>query len=96
MTTHDTTTLNRQGADCGTEYRSIILYHSTEQKNIAEKVISDISIYYNDAIVTELKKFNIFYEAEQEHQNYYKNNRGNRYCTLVIEPKLAKLRNLYS
>jgi peptide-methionine (S)-S-oxide reductase len=96
MTTHDPTTLNRQGADCGTEYRSIILYHSTEQKNIAEKVISDISIYYDDAIVTELKKFNIFYEAEQEHQNYYKNNRGNRYCTLVIEPKLAKLRNLYS
>jgi peptide-methionine (S)-S-oxide reductase len=96
MTTHDPTTLNRQGADCGTEYRSIILYHSTEQKNIAEKVIDDISDYYDDAIVTELKKFNIFYEAEQEHQNYYKNNRGNRYCTLVIEPKLAKLRNLYS
>jgi peptide-methionine (S)-S-oxide reductase len=96
MTTHDPTTLNRQGADCGTEYRSIILYHSTEQKNIAEKVIDDISVYYDDAIVTELKKFNIFYEAEQEHQNYYKNNRGNRYCTLVIEPKLAKLRNLYS
>lgn len=96
MTTHDPTTLNRQGADCGTEYRSIILYHSTEQKNIAEKVISDISIYYDDAIVTELKKFNIFYEAEQEHQNYYKNNRGNRYCNLVIEPKLAKLRSLYS
>jgi peptide-methionine (S)-S-oxide reductase len=96
MTTHDPTTLNRQGADCGTEYRSIILYHSTEQKNIAEKVIDDISDYYDDAIVTELKKFNIFYEAEQEHQNYYKNNRGNRYCTLVIEPKLVKLRNLYS
>jgi peptide-methionine (S)-S-oxide reductase len=96
MTTHDPTTLNRQGADCGTEYRSIILYHSTEQKNIAEKVIDDISDYYDDTIVTELKKFNIFYEAEQEHQNYYKNNRGNRYCTLVIEPKLAKLRNLYS
>jgi peptide-methionine (S)-S-oxide reductase len=96
MTTHDPTTLNRQGADCGTEYRSIILYHSTEQKNIAEKVIDDISVYYDDAIVTELKKFNIFYEAEQEHQNYYKNNRGNRYCTLVIEPKLVKLRNLYS
>jgi peptide-methionine (S)-S-oxide reductase len=96
MTTHDPTTLNRQGADCGTEYRSIVLYHNTEQKNIAEKVISEISIYYNDAIVTELKKFNIFYEAEQEHQNYYKNNRGNRYCTLVIEPKLVKLRNLYS
>jgi peptide-methionine (S)-S-oxide reductase len=96
MTTHDPTTLNRQGADCGTEYRSIILYHSTEQKNIAEKVIDDISDYYDDTIVTELKKFNIFYEAEQEHQNYYKNNRGNRYCTLVIEPKLVKLRNLYS
>ncbi len=96
MTTHDPTTLNRQGADCGTEYRSIILYKNNIQKELSEKVIERVSKLYNDQIVTELKQYKVFYEAEIEHQNYYENNKGNRYCTLVIEPKLMKLRKLYS
>lgn len=96
MTTHDPTTLNRQGADCGTEYRSIILYKNNIQKELSEKVIERVSKLYNNQIVTELKQYKVFYEAEIEHQNYYENNKGNRYCTLVIEPKLMKLRKLYS
>jgi peptide-methionine (S)-S-oxide reductase len=95
MTTHDPTTLNRQGADCGTEYRSIILYHNINQKETSENVINEMSKYYPDKIVTELVPYEIFHEADLEHQNYYNNNKGNRYCNIVIEPKLAKLRELF-
>jgi peptide-methionine (S)-S-oxide reductase len=95
MTTHDPTTLNRQGADCGTEYRSIILYHDMIQKQVSELVINEMGQYYKDNIVTEISPFKIFYEADLEHQDYYKNNKGNRYCDIVIEPKLAKLRQLF-
>jgi peptide-methionine (S)-S-oxide reductase len=96
MTTHDPTTLNRQGADCGTEYRSIILYHNENQKEISEDVIHEMSQYYPNKIVTELVPYIIFYEADLSHQEYYKNNKGNSYCTIVIEPKLAKLRRMLS
>ena len=95
MTTHDPTTLNRQGADCGTEYRSIILYHNMIQKQVSELVINEMGQYYKDNIVTEISPYKIFYEADLEHQDYYKNNKGNRYCDIVIEPKLAKLRQLF-
>lgn len=96
MITHDPTTLNRQGADCGTEYRSIILYHNISQKEICNEVIDEVAQYYPDNIVTDLAPFKAFHEADLEHQDYYKNNKGNRYCNIVIEPKLARLRKLYT
>jgi len=96
MTTHAPTTLNRQGADCGTEYRSIIFYHDDKQKQIIKEVIDEISEYYPDKIVTEVVPYVAFHQAELAHQEYYKNNKGNRYCSLVIDPKLARLRKYYS
>jgi peptide-methionine (S)-S-oxide reductase len=96
MTTHDATTLNRQGADRGTQYRSVIFYHDDKQKEIAEIVIKELALYYEDPIVTELSKAMTFFEAEQEHQDFYKNNPDYGYCSFVIDPKLAKLRKLHS
>jgi len=96
MTTHDPTTLNRQGADRGTQYRSVIFYHDENQNRIAKEVLSQLEPYFNDKIVTEISELPIFYEAEQEHQDFYKNNIGYGYCTYVIEPKLSKLRKLHS
>ncbi len=96
MTTHDPTTLNRQGADRGTQYRSVIFYHDENQNRIAKEVLSQLEPYFNDKIVTETSELPIFYEAEQEHQDFYKNNIGYGYCTYVIEPKLSKLRKLHS
>ena len=96
MTTHDPTTLNRQGADRGTQYRSVIFFHNDDQKRIAEAVVKEISEYYKDAIVTEITAAETFYEAEKEHQDYYRNNKTQGYCTFVIEPKLAKLRSMFS
>ncbi len=96
MTTHDPTTLNRQGADRGTQYRSVIFYHDEQQQIIAEEVLKQLQVYFDDKIVTELSPLPIFYEAEQEHQDFYKNNKGYGYCTYVIEPKLAKLRKLHA
>ena len=96
MTTHDPTTLNRQGADRGTQYRSVIFYNDENQHRIAKEVLSQLQPYFNDKIVTEISELPIFYEAEQEHQDFYKNNIGYGYCTYVIEPKLSKLRKLHS
>ncbi|MDO6744470.1 peptide-methionine (S)-S-oxide reductase MsrA [Tenacibaculum soleae] len=96
MTTHDPTTLNRQGADRGTAYRSVIFYHSDIQKKIAQHVLKEITPYYEDAIVTELTEYAIFYKATEEHQNYYRENTQQGYCSFVIEPKLAKLRKLHA
>ena len=96
MTTHDPTTLNRQGADRGTQYRSVIFYHDNEQKEVAEEVIKQLNPYYENAIVTELSPLDTFYEAEKEHQDYYKNNQEQGYCNFVITPKLAKLRALHA
>ena len=96
MTTHDPTTLNRQGADRGTQYRSVIYYHNDKQKEIAEIVISGLSKHYENPIVTELSEAVPFYEAEKEHQEFYKNNPEFGYCGFVIDPKLAKLRKLHS
>ena len=96
MTTHDPTTLNRQGADRGTQYRSVIFYHNEKQKEIAEEVIKQVQSYYSDKIVTEIAELPTFYEAEAEHQNYYRENTTQGYCSFVIEPKLAKLRKLHA
>lgn len=96
MTTHDPTQLNRQGADVGTQYRSVIYYHNENQHEIAEAIISELNPYYNSKIVTEVSAAEIFYEAEKDHQNYYKNNKQQGYCTYVIDPKLNKLRKLHS
>lgn len=90
---HDPTTLNQQGADRGPQYRSAIFYHSPEQKMIAEKSKAklDASGYYSDPAVTEITEASKFWVAEDYHQDYYLNNKGDRYCTLVITPKLKKL-----
>lgn len=96
MTSHDPTTLNQQGADKGTQYRSIILYHDDEQKAIAEQVLETVQPFYSDPIVTELKPFEVFYEAEEDHQNYYNNNQEAGYCRMVIDPKVQKLRKMYA
>ncbi|MBF4467409.1 peptide-methionine (S)-S-oxide reductase MsrA [Flavobacterium sp. LC2016-12] len=96
MTSHDPTTLNRQGADVGTQYRSIVLYHDAEQKAIAEKVLEEVKPFYEDPVVTELTAFEVFYEAEEDHQNYYNNNQDARYCQIVIDPKVQKLKKMYA
>jgi peptide-methionine (S)-S-oxide reductase len=96
MTTHDPTTLNRQGADRGTQYRSVIYYHNDTQKEIAEIVVKEVSTYYESTIVTEITALDVFYEAEKEHQDYYRNNQSQGYCSFVITPKLAKLRKLHA
>ncbi|WP_179005590.1 peptide-methionine (S)-S-oxide reductase MsrA [Winogradskyella forsetii] len=96
MTTHDPTSLNKQGADRGTQYRSVIYYYNENQKEIAETVFKELAQYYEDPIVTELSAAEIFYDAEKEHQDFYENNPDYGYCSFVIEPKLAKLRKLHA
>ncbi|WP_026753089.1 peptide-methionine (S)-S-oxide reductase MsrA [Sediminibacter sp. Hel_I_10] len=96
MTTHDPTTLNRQGADVGTQYRSVIYYHDAAQEKIANAVVKAMQSYYEDPIVTEISAAETFYKAEDDHQNFYSNNKGYGYCTFVIEPKLSKLRKLHA
>lgn len=96
MTTHDPTTLNRQGADRGTQYRSVIFYHNETQHSQAAEVLKAVQAYYDDPIVTELSELPVFYEAEADHQDYYNSNRSQGYCVAVIDPKVRKLRSLYS
>ena len=88
---HDPTTLNRQGADEGTQYRSVILYHDTAQKLAAEKSKAAAQANFKHPIVTEIAPFTKFYPAENHHQEYYDNNPNAPYCRLVIAPKLEKL-----
>lgn len=95
MTTHDPTQLNRQGADIGTQYRSVIFYHNEDQKKVAETVVKNLATYFDHPIVTELSPLSIFYEAEEVHQNYYNNNPDQGYCSFVIAPKLKKFRKQY-
>lgn len=94
--THDPTSLNRQGADVGTQYRSVIFYHDENQKRVSKKVIKEEQTYFAKKIVTEITPLRIFYQAEDYHQNYYNNNNTQPYCTLVISPKLKKLKQKYS
>ncbi|MCG8207792.1 peptide-methionine (S)-S-oxide reductase MsrA [Tenacibaculum finnmarkense] len=96
MTTHNPTTLNQQAADKGTEYRSVIFYHNEAQKEISEIVLTQVTPFYEDKIVTEVSPYSIFYQAEIIHQNYYKNNQTQGYCSFVISPKLATLRKLHA
>ncbi|MFD2568538.1 peptide-methionine (S)-S-oxide reductase MsrA [Pseudotenacibaculum haliotis] len=96
MTTHDPTQLNRQGADVGTQYRSVIYYHNEEQKETAESVVQELASYFDQKIVTEISPLDIFYEAEEYHQDYYRNNQQQGYCSFVITPKLQKLRKLHA
>ena len=94
---HDPTTLNRQGADVGTQYRSAIFYHSPEQKAEAEQVIAEITNarLWPKPLVTEVTPFSNFYQAEDYHQEYFRRNPGQGYCRLVIAPKVAKFRQHY-
>jgi len=95
---HDPTTLNRQGADVGTQYRSAIFYHNPEQKKLAEEYRKklDESGAFGDPIVTEITAFTAFYPAEDYHQEYYFNNPGQPYCRAVIQPKMEKFRKVFS
>ncbi len=96
--THDPTTLNRQGADVGTQYRSIIFYHSAEQKTIAEQVIAEFNSekIFGSPIVTKLEPFMTFYGAEDYHNDYFNRHPDQPYCQIVISPKVAKLRKKFS
>jgi len=97
-TTHDPTTVNRQGADIGTQYRSVIFYHSDEQRKIAEKTKKETEAagIYSDPIVTEIEPLTNFYEAEDYHQNYFNENPEAPYCQLVINPKVLKFREKFA
>ena len=96
--THDPTTLNRQGNDVGTQYRSAIFYHNENQKNIAEKLKKELEKegIFKNPIVTEIIPFSNFYRAEDYHKEYYENNRNAPYCSFVIDPKIQKLLQKYS
>ena len=97
FTIHDPTTLNRQGADVGSQYRSAIFYHDQRQQDTAQRMIAGLeeSGVYGDPIVTEVVPLQRFYTAEDYHQNYFANNPGNRYCQLVARPKMAKFSKNY-
>lgn len=95
FTAHDPTTLNRQGADRGTQYRSVIFYHNNTQKEIAEGVINEFQQYFEDPIVTEVSPLINYFDAEDYHQGYYKQNPEQGYCAMVVGPKLHKLRELH-
>lgn len=97
FTVHDPTTLNRQGADEGTQYRSVFFYKNEEQKKAAQSIIAALNKakVYKDPIVTTLEPFTKFYKAEAYHQNYYENNKSQPYCQMVIQPKLAKFEKLF-
>ena len=96
MTTHDPTTLNRQGADRGTQYRSVIYWHDEGQRETATSVIAELAPHFDDPIVTEVSPLGVFYDAEAYHQNYYNDNSNQPYCAVVITPKLQKLRAMHA
>ena len=98
FTIHDPTTLNRQGNDAGTQYRSAIFYHSPEQRETAERVISELSEQklWPNPIVTEVQPLSTFWKAEDYHQGYYRANPGQGYCQAVVSPKVAKARKAFA
>lgn len=97
FTIHDPTTLNQQGGDVGTQYRSAIFFHSPEQRRVAEDVVRELEAakVWDDPIVTEIVPCTVFYPAENYHQEYYRRNANQPYCRAVIAPKVAKLRSKY-
>lgn len=96
--THDPTSLNRQGADVGTQYRSIVLYHNEQQRKLSEQIIEELDSegIWKDPIVTEVVPFEHFYSAEAYHQEYYENNPNAGYCRVVITPKVEKFEKIFS
>ena len=96
--THDPTTLNRQGADVGTQYRSVILYHNQQQKEEAIRVIEQLGSegIWSQPLLTMVEPFEVFYSAEKYHQDYFENNRNQGYCRVVINPKLEKFEKVFS
>ena len=97
FTVHDPTTLNRQGNDVGTQYRSAIYYNSNKQKEIAQTIIRELneSKAYPSEIVTEIAPLTIFYRAKEDHQDYYENNSEDAYCRMVIQPKIEKFEKVF-
>lgn len=97
FTVHDPTTLNRQGADVGTQYRSVIFYKNEAQKKAAKNIIATLNKakVYDSPIVTTVEPLTKFYKAEEYHQNYYQNNKYDRYCQLVIQPKIEKFEKIF-
>ena len=98
FTVHDPTTLNRQGADVGTQYRSVIFYKNEEQKKAAQSIIAELNKakVYDSPIVTKVEPFTKFYKAEDYHQNYYANNKNQPYCKMVIQPKIEKFEKVFT
>jgi len=98
LTTHDPTTLNRQGNDIGTQYRSVIFFHTPEQRATAEAVVRELETakIWKRKVVTELVPFSEFYPAEEYHRDYFRRNPGSGYCRAVIAPKVAKFRKEYA
>jgi len=97
FTLHDPTTLDRQGGDVGTQYRSAIFYHDDEQRHTAEEVVRELEAehVFDDPIVTKIEPLQAFYPAEEYHREYYRRNPNQPYCRAVIAPKVAKLRSKY-
>ena len=95
LSTHNPTTLNQQGADKGTQYRSVIFAHNYEQEKIAESVVEELQDAFDETIVTEIKPFEVFHKAEDNHQDYYEKNSNAGYCQAVINPKLEKAKKLF-
>ena len=95
---HNPTQLNRQGNDVGPQYRSAVFYHNAEQKAEAEKIIAEITEeeIWPDPVVTEIVEINNYYDAEDYHQDYFKNNPQNQYCSMVVAPKLAKFKKTFA
>jgi peptide-methionine (S)-S-oxide reductase len=96
FTIHDPTTLNRQGNDVGTQYRSVIYYQSPEQEATARQVIAEMAVVWDAPIVTELSPAQPYYKAEDYHQNYFEQHPLQGYCAFVVAPKVAKFRKTYS
>ena len=97
FTLHDPTTLDRQGGDVGTQYRSAIFYHDDEQRRTAEEVVRELEAehVFDEPIVTKIEPLTVFYPAEEYHREYYRRNSNQPYCRAVIAPKVAKLRSKY-
>jgi peptide-methionine (S)-S-oxide reductase len=96
FTVHDPTTLNRQGADRGTQYRSVVYFQNTDEKSVIEAAKNAAQKDWNDPIVTEISPLGAFYKAEDYHQNYYQNHPTEGYCSFVISPKMSKLRKQWA
>jgi peptide-methionine (S)-S-oxide reductase len=97
FSTHDPTTLNRQGADVGTQYRSIIFYHNNKQKLVAERIIKEINEtkIWKNPVVTQIEPYKAFYKAEEYHKSYFKKNPKQAYCRIIIKPKIDKFKKAY-